>query len=105
MKICLCANNVVTRLLFTSRIVLILILCIVKASTIALIRTVFTTNFKLILLWFKSIVVTTICDSLFGSILIWAGCLLEVQYYIHDSTCPHNVSPFASDHNFSHKLL
>lgn len=94
------------KLLFTSRIILILVLCAVKASTIALIRTVFAADFKSIPLWFRSVLIVAVCDALFGSLLISAGCspssLLEAPYDIHDSSCPHNVGPFASDDNFSH---
>lgn len=97
-------NDAVVKLLFTSRIILNLILCFVKASAIALIRIIFAINYKSIPLWFRSVMIASVCDILFGSLLTSAGCssssLLEAPYHIHDSTCPHNVGSSAFDHYF-----
>jgi hypothetical protein len=73
---------------------LVLALCLVKASAIYLIKTIFSVNFKVITIWYWAIVVATMAEALLGSLIISAGCspsgLLEAP---NNSACSNNVYP------------
>jgi len=64
-----------------------------KASTISLIQTVFTRNFKSITVWYWVVIAGSLSEALLATAVISAGCssssLLEVP---NNNTCPNNIA-------------